>query len=65
MRTFILFVIAAIFCTATLQAQYAIGHRSFSFTDPARANRVITGEAYYPATIAGDNTPFVVGEFPL
>ena len=65
MRNFILFVIAAIFCTTTLQAQYAIGHRSFSFTDPARANRVVTGEAYYPATIAGDNTPFVVGEFPL
>lgn len=49
----------------TLSAQYQVGHRSFSFTDPARSNRSVTGEVYYPAQVAGDNQPFVAGAFPL
>lgn len=53
-------------CSVQSSAQnYAIGHKQITFTDPARSNRSIQTEIYYPATSAGDNTPFVAGQFPL
>ncbi len=65
--TFILFASA-------LFAQYAIGHRTFTFNDPTRTGgfgsgggpgRQIQTEIYYPATSAGSNTPFVQDSFPI
>ncbi len=49
----------------TIQAQYFVGHQSITYQDPARANRSIATEIYYPATSAGNNTPFEAGQFPL
>jgi len=46
-------------------AQFQIGHLPAIFTDPARNNRAITVEIYYPATTAGDNVPVVSGTFPF
>ncbi len=46
-------------------AQYPIGHRQISYQDPARSNRNVPFEVYYPATTAGDNTAFATGTFPL
>ncbi|MCX7862081.1 MAG: proprotein convertase P-domain-containing protein [Bacteroidales bacterium] len=43
---------------------FPIGHKQFNFVDPSR-NRTIQTEVYYPATSAGDNTPFAAGQFPL
>ncbi len=58
----LLFVAAVV---GQLAAQnYPIGHKQFNFVDPAR-NRTIQTEVYYPATSAGDNTPFANGQFPL
>ena len=48
-----------------LFSQYQIGHSSFSFDDPARNNRNVYGEVYYPADIAGDNVSVSMGEFPV
>jgi hypothetical protein len=65
--TFILFASA-------LFAQYAVGHRTFTFNDPTRTGgfgsgggpgRQIQTEIYYPATSAGDNTPFIQDSFPI
>jgi predicted dienelactone hydrolase/Mor family transcriptional regulator len=35
------------------------------FQDPNRGNRQIETEIYYPATIAGEDTPAAVGEYPV
>ena len=47
------------------QTPYPVGHSSLSFTDASRSSRSVTAEVYYPATSAGDNTPFVTGYFPV
>lgn len=54
-----------IFPLSTAFAQYAVGHLQQTFTDPARANRTITTEIYYPATSAGNNTPIASGQYPV
>ena len=54
------------FATYTsLLAQFSIGNSSFSFTDPARSNRTVNGQIYYPATTTGSNTAIASGVFPL
>lgn len=45
-------------------AQYQLGHRTITFTDPARSRDIPT-EIYYPATTAGDNVPVANGTFPV
>jgi dienelactone hydrolase len=47
------------------RAQFSVGHISESYTDPARANRSITCELYYPADSNGDNVPVAAGQFPF
>jgi pimeloyl-ACP methyl ester carboxylesterase len=44
---------------------YAIGHRSVTWLDPARGNRQVPTEVYYPADAAGDNVPLSEGAFPV
>lgn len=46
-------------------AQYPVGHQSLTYQDPARSNRDVIFELFYPATSAGESTPFANGQFPL
>ena len=48
-----------------LPQNYPIGHRTITFTDPARANRPLPSEIYYPAATAGESTPMPAGVFPV
>jgi pimeloyl-ACP methyl ester carboxylesterase len=43
----------------------SVGHMTVTYTDPARSNRSIANEIYYPATSAGESTPFATGQFPV
>jgi predicted dienelactone hydrolase len=54
-----------LFFAINLMAQFPIGSRTLSFTDPSRSNRNVTAEVYYPATSAGANTTVATGEFPV
>ncbi len=51
--------------TAAVALPFAIGHRQITFVDPARGNRQIQTELYYPADEAGDNVPVAAGTFPV
>lgn len=77
---FFVLIFTSIFIQVTI-AQFAVGHRSINFRDPARTGgfsinggttfptgstgRNIGTEIYYPATTAGDNTPVANGRFPV
>ncbi len=65
MRLFIISLLLLSILSSTYAQPYAIGERQISFTDPARSNRVIDAEVFYPATTAGANTPVANGQFPL
>lgn len=47
-----------------LMAQYAIGHTTYTLTDPDRA-RDIPVEVFYPAEADGELTPVAEGKFPF
>lgn len=61
----ILFVLALISFFSGSYAQYQVGHRTITFQDPARSNRDIETEIYYPAATAGDNVAVASGQFPV
>jgi len=44
---------------------YKVGHKQVTYTDPARNNRSIQTEIYYPANTAGDNVAIASGQFPV
>jgi hypothetical protein len=44
---------------------FQIGHQSKTYNDPARNNRNIPVEIYYPSTQSGNNVPFATGVFPV
>ncbi|MEI6900256.1 MAG: T9SS type A sorting domain-containing protein [Bacteroidota bacterium] len=55
-----------LFFFGSLAAQpFQTGHRTMTFTDPARNNRQIPSEIYYPSTSTGNNTPIANGAFPV
>jgi dienelactone hydrolase len=58
-----------IFCLSLLSSMFTyaqqVGHTTITFTDATRSNRQIATEIYYPATIAGNDTPILPGSFPL
>lgn len=58
-----LFLLTAL-SSSIIFAQYPIGHRTITFTDPSRNNRQIPAEIYYPAETAGNNTTVASGVFP-
>lgn len=74
----LLFTCISLFASAQV---YFVGHASVNFKDAARTGgysinggtafptggtgRNIGTEIYYPATSAGDNTPFAAGQFPV
>lgn len=49
----------------TAFAQYEVGERTITYNDPARSNRAIECEIYYPAASAGSNVAVATGEFPV
>lgn len=59
---FLLLIISVV--TATAQP-YQIGHRQITYQDPARGNRNIQTEIYYPAATAGNNVAVETGAFPV
>ena len=57
-----------VFCGLSMwcwSQNYPIGHRSITYTDPARGNRSVPSELYYPAMTAGENTSISAGLFPV
>ena len=42
-----------------------VGHTQITFIDSSRNNRSVPTEIYYPATVAGNNTPIAPGVFPV
>jgi len=61
----ILFVLALLSYFSGSFAQFQVGHRTITFQDPARSNRNIETEVYYPGTTAGDNAALANGQFPI
>ena len=62
MRTLVLL---AVLLPVVAAAQFPIGSRNITFTDPSRGGRQIPCEVYYPAVTAGNNTAVAAGSFPL
>jgi len=64
-------IVAALAIGATLTGiaqPFQTGHTSVTFTDPARNNRSIATEIYYPADVSGNNVPVttaVQDRFPV
>jgi pimeloyl-ACP methyl ester carboxylesterase len=59
---------SSLFCLLvfSLAAQnFPIGYQTMNFTDPARSNRPVPAEVYYPGLTAGSNTPLANGKFPV
>ncbi|MBU0489525.1 MAG: T9SS type A sorting domain-containing protein [Bacteroidetes bacterium] len=54
-----------IFLSSLVFAQHQVGHKQLTFTDPARSNRSIPCDVFYPATTAGEDVPMATGQFPL
>jgi predicted dienelactone hydrolase len=69
MRLSILALVALVYSLAAGAAQaYQIGHRVVTYQDPARGNRSIATDIYYPADTAGNNVPVSApppGGFPV
>jgi dienelactone hydrolase len=62
----ILVLFALMLSAKSLLAQsYAIGHIQITYNDPARQNRAIQTEIYYPAAAAGESVPVASGTFPV
>jgi len=64
MKKTLLSLIFSAFAMAVI-AQYAIGHRQVTYQDPARANRDVPVEIYYPGITAGDDVAVQPGLFPV
>lgn len=62
---FCLIIFNLIWCFVANAQPFAVGHVQRTFADPARANRSVSCEIYYPATQAGEGTPFSFGKFPV
>lgn len=59
-----LFLLVCIFPLCAF-SQFNVGHRTITYNDPARSNRAIECEIYYPGVSAGDNVDVIAGEFPI
>ncbi len=61
----LLLLFGLLFAASGLFAQYSVGHTQITFTDPARSNRAIQTEIYYPASTTGDDVSMVAGQYPV
>ncbi len=64
-RTIIVAIMLIGACLTSLAQPYPIGSRNITLTDPARNNRSIGCQVYYPATTAGSNATVANGQFPV
>jgi len=64
LRVIILFLLLG-GCQAAFAQDFQIGHQSKTYNDPARNNRSIPFEIYYPSTQSGNNVPVAAGVFPV
>jgi predicted dienelactone hydrolase len=60
-----LFIFVLLLLSTTVFAQFQVGHRTITYNDPARNNRAIECEIYYPSQIAGDNVSISAGQYPV
>lgn len=58
-------IVCLLLINCHLFAQYQVGHKQITFNDPARSNRAIQTEIYYPANTSGDNVAIASGQFPV
>jgi dienelactone hydrolase len=58
-------VLFSFFFASAFAQPFQIGSRTQTFTDPARANRQIPCDIYYPALTAGANANIASGNFPV
>lgn len=65
MRIFFTALIFTVASSGAFAQNFAIGHRTITYNDPARSNRAIATEIYYPATTVGDNAQMANGQFPV
>lgn len=65
MKKIICLFVLALATNSLLAQSYAVGHIQITYNDPARQNRAIQTEIYYPATVAGESVPVASGTFPV
>lgn len=58
-------ILTAMLIAFSASAQYPIGERNITYNDPARNNRAIECEIYYPGVSAGNNVDVATGNFPV
>ena len=58
-------LLALVACGSFLPAQWQIGQRTVTWTDPSRSNRSVPTLVWYPADAPGMDVPVAVGAFPL
>lgn len=61
----LIFGIILVFKQLAEGQNFPVGHQTVTFSDPARNNRLIATEIYYPSTVAGENAPVAPGDFPV
>ncbi len=54
-----------LFITIVLNAQYQVGQKTITYTDPARNNREIETIIYYPSNTGGVDAAIAIGQFPV
>jgi dienelactone hydrolase len=59
------FLFAFILLQTLATAQTGIGHTTITFIDPARLNRPISTEIYYPAATTGTDVPCAANTYPV
>jgi predicted dienelactone hydrolase len=66
-KEIIMFIVLFVmmFAATKMFAQNQVGHTQITFTDPARSNRAIQTEIYYPASTTGDDVSMVAGQYPV
>lgn len=65
MKKFLVIITLILSVKSLLAQSYAIGHIQITYNDPARQNRAIQTEIYYPAAAAGESVPVASGTFPV
>ncbi len=66
-KYYIFSLLFAVISTASTAQTYLKGRQVLSIADPARSNRQVNTEIYYPADISGNNVPIAAGtdKFPV
>ncbi len=65
MKKLLLSIITLCIYATAYSQPYAVGHTQINFTDPARSNRAVPVDIYYPALTAGNNVPVTGTTYPV